>query len=115
MENAGLEESPEVMTPSSYESSVPVCYPVTWKLLNLIQTLDNEIAELENLWLTGFVTDLGRHENSNRAIGLLRKLVAKISNATSPGKDRSGGRFKSTQLISLIRGGLELYVDDSLF
>lgn len=114
MENAGLEESPEVMTPSSYESSVPVCYPVTWKLLNLIQTLDNEIAELENLWLTGFVTDLGRHENSNRAIGLLRKLVAKISNATSPGKDRSGGRFKSTQLISLIRGGLELYVDDSL-
>lgn len=110
--NAGLEEVPAVETPSSYSETIQICYPSIWKLMKAIKEIDLQISEVENLWIVGVVDDLARHQTSNRVVNILRKFKAKIENATSPGRGRDGGRFKAPQLISLIRGGLELYVDD---
>lgn len=110
--NAGLEEVPAVETPSSYSENIQICYPSIWKLMKAIKEIDLQISEVENLWIAGVVDDLARHQTSNRVVNILRKFKAKIENATSPGRGREGGRFKAPQLISLIRGGLELYVED---
>lgn len=114
LKNAGIEETPEVITPQHYHADILITYPSSWRLIEKIKLLDRQVSDIENMWLAGIVDDNSRHNISSRAINLLRKLRAKIEHVTAPGNsNRRNGHFKTTQLIALIRGGMELYIDDA--
>lgn len=102
---------PEVLTPEHYQYTFSIQHPVMWKLIEILKELDAEISEIENLWLAGMIPDDGRLTSINRATEIIRTNSNKIYKATSPGKGRNG-RFNVGQFLGLLRGGLELYIND---
>tara|TARA_R110002051_G_scaffold6931_2_gene32742 strand:- start:1348 stop:2046 length:699 start_codon:yes stop_codon:yes gene_type:complete len=103
----------EVLTPDTFVFDVSISHPCLWALIDAIKKIDSEANEIENLWLAGFIDDEARYICRNRIVNILRSFNSRIERATSPGKNRNGGRFTSVQLIQMLRGGLELYVDDN--
>lgn len=102
---------PEVSTPDSYSYTFSIQHPIAWGMIDTLKTIDLEVAEIENLWLAGVVSDEEKSSFSSKARNILRVHSSKIFKATSPGK-RNGGRFNVGQFLTLLRGGLELYVDE---
>ena len=102
---------PEVSTPDSYSYVFNIQHPIIWTLIDVLKNIDLELSETENLWLAGVISDEEKTRLSSKARNILRIHSSKIFKATSPGK-RSGGRFNVGQFLNLLRGGLELYVDE---
>lgn len=102
---------PEVITPESYNYTFNIQHPIMWKMIDALKNIDSEISEIENLWLSGLVDDQQRQSAIVNARTILRINTGKIFKATSPGKD-TNGRFNIGQFLSLLRGGLELYVEE---
>lgn len=112
IENSELDEVPEVTTPDSYKFEFEITHPRLWDLINFAKKIDSSINDIENMWLAGMINDEARTNAVNRVINIPRKLTAKIDKVTAVGKDRKGGPFKASQFVSILRGGLELYIDD---
>ncbi len=112
VETSHADDSNVILTPSTYNTSINLTHPCMWVLINAIQQVDAEASEIENLWLTGKIDDAARFDSVNRIVNFLRAFNGRIERATAPGKSRSGGHFKAAQLIKMIRGGFELYVND---
>lgn len=106
-------EEPVVMTPEDFVFEAPISHPCLWPLIDSIKKVDFEASEIENLWLAGFIDDEARYICRNRIVNIFRSFNSRIERATSPGKNRKGGRFTAVQLIQMLRGGFELYVDDN--
>lgn len=102
-----------VLTPDTFVFEASISHPCLWALIDAIKKIDSEASEIENLWLAGFIDDEARYICRNRVVNILRSFNSRIERATSPGKNRNGGRFTAVQLIQMLRGGLELYVDDN--
>ena len=91
----------EVSTPD-LEFDVVITHPSIWKLINLIKQIDNELSEMENMYLAGFVENAELDQAKMQSLAIVRRVIHKIFKGTAPGK-REGGPFSPIKFVLILK------------
>lgn len=83
---------PDINIPTNYSVVFEVSHPVTHTIINLVRAVDDELNEIEAIFLSGGIDDLEYEDARRQALSILNGTIDRILKVTSPGR-REGGAF----------------------
>lgn len=93
---------PEINTPANYSVIFEVSHPVTHTVINLVRAVDDELNEIEAIFLGGGIDDLEYEDARRQALSILNGVIDRILKVTSPGR-REGGAFSKELYMRFLK------------
>ncbi|NMU53811.1 hypothetical protein HKB25_07315 [Vibrio parahaemolyticus] len=84
---------PRPKVPENYKYVVEITHPIFWKLIGLVEMIDNVMGEIEFLWLSGQLEDVHLQNAQGQAINTIRTMVNRIYYVTNASRNRKGGLY----------------------
>ena len=88
--------------PDNYQYTVEITHPVFWKFIGLVEMVDNVMAEMEFLWLSGQLDDVNLENASGQAVNTIRSMVNRIYYVTNASRTRKGGLYSASSYNDLM-------------
>ncbi|MGI2205236.1 hypothetical protein ACROAH_15350 [Shewanella oncorhynchi] len=82
-----------VVTPDAFSVTLQIEHPIYWRVIDVITQIDEAIAEIENLWLAGAISESVSNNSRGIAMNTMTRFFGRMRTVATDSSDRKGGIY----------------------
>lgn len=113
----GANDDMTVITPDSFSVTFQVEHPIYWRVIDAITKTDSAIAQIENLWLSGELSESMSNNTRGIAINTIQRFFGRLRTVATDSANRKGGIYSLedyNKIMQALRVVSESNVQDEL-
>ncbi|MCU8008957.1 hypothetical protein L5M38_20525 [Shewanella sp. SM101] len=91
--NYGANDDMTVITPDTFSVTFQVEHPIYWRVIDAITKTDAAISQIENLWLSGELSESMSNSTRGIAINTMQRFFGRLRTVATDSANRKGGIY----------------------